>query len=69
MGKNKLKENELQSGQIGLALVDSMQEITLSKIGDEGINNAHKNLKFLDEGLSLKEMRNAPLGEGDQAAG
>tara|TARA_Y100001934_G_scaffold152917_1_gene183315 strand:- start:3728 stop:4816 length:1089 start_codon:yes stop_codon:yes gene_type:complete len=67
MGKNNLKENELQSGQIGLALVDSMQEITLSKIGDEGINNAHKNLKFLEKGLSLKELRNAPLGEGDQA--
>ncbi len=44
-----------------------MPEATLNRIGDKGVNNTHKNLKYLGQGLSLRELRSAPLGEGDQA--
>jgi hypothetical protein len=67
MTQDKTQVNEMQAGELGLALVAKMPEATLNRIGDEGINNAHKNLKYLDKGLSLKELRNTPLGEGDQA--
>jgi hypothetical protein len=67
MAEKNLKAKELQPGELGLTLVNNMSEITLNKIGDEAISNAHTNLKYLDRGLSLKELRNAPLGEGNQA--
>ncbi len=67
MDKDNLKASEMQAGELGLILVASMPEITLNRIGDAGINNAHSNLKYLERGLSLKELRNVPLGEGDQA--
>lgn len=57
----------MQAGELGLALVANMPEITLDRIGDESISNTHKNLKFLDRGLSLKDLRNVSLGKGDQA--
>jgi hypothetical protein len=67
MTQNKGKAIELQPGELGLTLVASMPEITLDRIGDDGINNARKNLKHLDKGFSLKELRSVPLGEEDQA--
>jgi hypothetical protein len=67
MNKSNVKVDELQPGELGLALVDNMKEITLNRICDEGILNAHNNLKYLDRGESLKELRNAPLGEANQA--
>jgi hypothetical protein len=67
MAEGKTKVNKIQAGELALALVENMPQITLNRIGDEGINNAHKNLKHLGKGCSLKELRNVPLGEGDQA--
>ena len=57
----------MKAGELGLALVANMPEITLDRIGDESISNTHKNLKFLDRGSSLKDLRNVSLGKGDQA--
>jgi hypothetical protein len=67
MSKGSPKAIEMQGGELGLVLVGNMQGITLNRIGDVGLNNAHNNLKYLDRGSSLKELRNAPLGQGDQA--
>ena len=67
MTQNMGKDNGLQVGELGQTLVANMPQITLNRIGDDGINNAHKNLKHLDKGFSLKELRNVPLGEVDQA--
>jgi hypothetical protein len=67
MAEGNTKVNKIQAGELALALVANMPQITLNRIGDDGINNAHKNLKHLDKGCSLKELRNVPLGEGDQA--
>lgn len=67
MSQGSLKPIEIQGGELGLILVENMQEITLNRIGDSGLRNAHNNLKYLDRGLSLKELRNTPLGQGDQA--
>jgi hypothetical protein len=67
MAKNNFKENEIEPGELGMALAADMGRITLDKIGDTGLNNAHKNLRLLDRGLSLKELRNAPLGGNNQA--
>jgi hypothetical protein len=67
MVNSNSKKKESQAGELGLALVANMPQITLNRIGDAGINNAHNNLRYLDKGLSLKELRRAPLGEGDQA--
>jgi hypothetical protein len=67
MIENDLQKDEFQAGELGLTLVANMSEITLNRVGDAGINNAHNNLKYLDRGLSLKELRNVSLGEGDQA--
>ena len=67
MTQSKGKVNDLQAGELGLTLVANMPEITLNRIGDNGINNARVNLKYLNEGFSLKELRNFNLGEGDRA--
>jgi hypothetical protein len=67
MSKGSPKAIEMQGGELGLVLVENMQGITLNRIGDVGLNNAQNNLKYLDRGSSLKELRNAPLGQGDQA--
>jgi hypothetical protein len=67
MTKENIKKNEMGAGELGLALVANMPKITLNRIGDDGIKNAHKNQKHLDKGLSLKALKNAPLGENDQA--
>ena len=67
MTQSKGKVNDLQAGELGLTLVANMPEITLNRIGDNGINNARVNLEYLNEGFSLKELRNFNLGEGDRA--
>jgi hypothetical protein len=67
MAESNFKANEIKQGEIGLSLVANMPEITLNRIGDEGINNAQKNLKFLDQGLSLRELRNDPLVRNNKA--
>jgi hypothetical protein len=67
MTEDKTRVNKIQAGELGLALVENMPQITLDRIGDVGINNAHNNLKHLDKGFSLRELRNVSLAEGDQA--
>lgn len=57
----------IQNGELALRLVEDMARITLDRIGDEGIRNAKANLPFLERGRSLKDLRRALPGEGDEA--
>jgi hypothetical protein len=63
MAEGKTKVNKIQAGELGLTLVANMSQITLNRIGDYGINNAHKNLKHLGKCCSLKGLRNVPSPE------
>ena len=54
-------------GQLALEMVEDMARITLDRIGEEGISNAHKNLPLLKRGNSLRELRDINIGTGDQA--
>ena len=67
MEKANLDFNQIDGGELGLALVKKMPEITLNRIGDDGLKNAHKNLEYLNKGSSLKNLRNVSLGEGKNA--
>ena len=57
MTQNKGKAIELQPGELGLTLVASMPEITLDRIGDDGINNERAR-----DNLEIDPRRNASGG-------
>ena len=57
----------LSPGQIGLSLLDEMPRLTLDRIGEKAISNAHKNKSLLGHGVSIKSLRGASLGKGDKA--
>lgn len=54
-------------GALGLRLVEDMVNITLNRIGDAGLTNAHENLNHLARGQSLKALRDGAIGAGDAA--
>jgi len=54
-------------GQLGMQLVANMSEITKARIQDSGIKNAHDNLRLLDQGQSLKALRDVSIADGDNA--
>jgi hypothetical protein len=56
-----------QGGELGRELVANMVELTLARIGDEGLQNARRNLAHRDKGRSLRELRGAVIGKGDRA--
>lgn len=55
------------NGELGLRLVNDMQRITLDRIGKQGIENARRNLQYLDRGESLKALRGVSIGSSQQA--
>jgi hypothetical protein len=54
-------------GELGRELVANMESLTLARIGDAGVGNARRNLALSHKGRSLRELRNAAVGEGDRA--
>jgi hypothetical protein len=54
-------------GEIGLEIVDNMSTLTGYRINEQGLKNAELNLKYLPDGSSLKELRDAPPGRTDSA--
>jgi hypothetical protein len=56
-----------KGGELGRELVANMVQLTLARIGDEGVKNAHRNLAHRDKGRSLRELRGAAIGKGDRA--
>jgi len=54
-------------GELGRELVANMESLTLARIGDEGLENARRNLAHREKGRSLRELRGAPIGKGDRA--
>src|SRR5688572_14328193 len=61
------KQSETREGRLGREFVARMGQITLDRIGRDGVENARRNLQFLDRGESLRALRGAPIGEGDHA--
>lgn len=56
-----------EDGAIGRALVERMEELTWERHGSMGIENAKRNLDFLDRGKSLAALRRTVIGEADSA--
>lgn len=54
-------------GELGRQLVANMDWITLERIGGEGLENARRNLRYLERGRSLRELREVEIGAGDHA--
>jgi hypothetical protein len=54
-------------GQIGLNLLSKMPQLTLARIGEEAMSNAHKNKPLLDKGVSIKALKGASLGRENKA--
>jgi len=55
------------SGSLGNKLVDNMQQMTLDRIGDLGLENADKNLKKIQSGKSIKDLRNTDIAKIDKS--
>ncbi len=56
-----------QPGELGLKLVARMDELTWERHGTLALENARRNLDFVERGQSLAALRDAPIGEGDSA--
>jgi hypothetical protein len=54
-------------GELGLKFAAQMDRLTWEKVGPMGLDNAARNLALLDQGGSIAELRNAPIGSGDSA--
>lgn len=54
-------------GKLGMRLVGDMERITLDRIGKTGLENAKRNLRHIDQGKSLKSLRDIHPGQGDKA--
>ncbi len=58
-----------KNGELGLKLVARMEDLTWERHGTLGVDNARRNLEFLDRGRSLAALRGADLdGNGDDSA-
>ena len=58
---------EITGGELGLKFVAAMKQITMDRIGDIGMANAHDNAQYLNRGKSLKALRGESLGKGNYA--
>lgn len=55
------------NGGLGRKIVAELDKLTWHRIGPASVENAKRNLAFLDRGKSIAELRRAKLGEGDSA--
>ena len=55
------------SGHAAKKLIANMEQITWERTGPMSLENARRNVKFLDRGQSLAALREVPVGEGDHA--
>lgn len=55
------------SGHTAKELIANMEQITWERTGPMSLENARRNVKFLDRGESLAALREVPVGEGDHA--
>ena len=54
-------------GELGMKFVARMDQLTLEKIGDEGLTNAARNQAVMHRGRSIAELRGGRIGKGDSA--
>lgn len=58
---------ESRRGELGLQLVEHMEQITWDRYGQLAVDNARRNMQYHDAGKSLAALVDQPLGEGDSA--
>ena len=56
---------KVTGGKLGLQFVAVMGRITMDRISDIGMTNAHDNLQYLNRGKSLRALREETIGKGD----
>ena len=65
MNKKQRNNNVTYEG-IGLRLVDQMDQITFDRIGQMSISNIENNIKYLEKGQSIGELKRQ-FGEFDHS--